>query len=57
MHKSYMFEKVGDFNLGYYSQAGDPTSIRSSYDITSINLRGRLSHKEQFIYRRTVDTV
>ena len=53
MHKSYMFEKVGDFNLGFYNQVGDPTSIRSNYDITSINLRGRLSHKEQFIYRRT----
>jgi len=53
-HKSYQFEKVGDFNFGYYSTPGDSLSaIESDFDITSINLRGRLSHKERFIYRRT----
>jgi hypothetical protein len=53
-HKTYNFEPVGDFNFGYFSRSGDPTSpIKSAFDITSINLRGRISHKEQFIYRRT----
>lgn len=53
-HKSFEFEKVGDFDFGYYSVSGDTNSaIRSNFDITSVNLRGRLSHKERFIYRRT----
>jgi hypothetical protein len=51
-HKTYEFEKVGDFNFGYYSNPVDST-IKSNYDITSINLRGRFSYKEQFIYRNT----
>lgn len=53
-HKTYEFEPVGDFNFGYFSTPGDSTSaIRSNFDITSVNLRGRFSRKEQFIYRRT----
>jgi len=53
-HKSYEFEPVGDFNFGYYSSPGDTTSaLRSNFDIASVNLRGRFSRKEQFIYRRT----
>ena len=52
-HKTYEFEKVGAFNFGYFDNPVDTTSIKSNYDIASINLRGRISHKEQFIYRRT----
>lgn len=53
-HKSYAFEPVGDFRFGYLSKPGDQKSeVQSDFDITSVNLRGRLSHKEQFIYRRT----
>lgn len=53
-HKTYEFEPIGDFNFGYYETSGDTTSsVRSNFDITSINLRGRFSRKEQFIYRRT----
>lgn len=52
-HKTYEFQPVGDFSFGYYGTPGDSTSIRSNFDITSVNLRGRFSHKEQFIYRRT----
>jgi hypothetical protein len=53
-HKTFEFEPVGDFNFGYYSAPGDSTSaIQSNFDIASVNLRGRFSRKEQFIYRRT----
>ena len=53
-HKTYEFIPVGDFNFGYYETSGDTTSsIRSNFDISSVNLRGRFSRKEQFIYRRT----
>lgn len=52
-HKTFEFEKVGLFNFGYFDNLSDSTSIKSNYDIASINLRGRISHKEQFIYRRT----
>jgi hypothetical protein len=52
-HKTYEFEKVGIFNFGYYNNPLDSASIKSNYDIASVNLRGRISHKEQFIYRRT----
>ncbi len=53
-HKSYFFTPINNFKFGYYSVAGDSTSIASDFNITSINLRGRLSHKEQFIYRRNL---
>lgn len=53
-HKTFDFEPVNDFNFGYYSTPGDNTSaVRSNFDIFSVNLRGRFSRKEQFIYRRT----
>ncbi|NNJ55931.1 MAG: carboxypeptidase-like regulatory domain-containing protein [Bacteroidia bacterium] len=54
-HKSFQFEEIGKFNFGYVSNQNNPANpeIKTDYDITSINLRGRLSHKEQFIYRRT----
>ena len=53
-HKSYKFEPVGHFQFGYLSTPGDQKSaVQTDFDITSVNLRGRLSHKEQFIYRRT----
>ncbi len=52
-HKSFVFDPVDDFKFGYYSIQNDTTSsVRSNFDITSIRLKGRLSHKEQFIYRR-----
>lgn len=53
-HKTFEFEPVNDFNFGYYSTPGDSNSpVRSNFDIFSVNLRGRFSRKEQFIYRRT----
>ena len=53
-HKTFGFERVGDFNFGYHQNLqNERRGIRSNYDITSINLKGRLSHKEQFIVRRT----
>jgi hypothetical protein len=52
-HKSFVFDPVDDFKFGYYSTPNDTTSsVKSNFDITSIRLKGRLSHKEQFIYRR-----
>lgn len=52
-HKSFAFEEIGDFNFGFYSSPDDRSSIKSNFDITSIRLKGRLSNKEQFVYRRT----
>ncbi len=51
-HKSFEFEPVSGFRFGYYNTPNDTLSTKSNYDITSIRLKGRLSHKEQFIYRR-----
>ena len=52
-HKSYLFEPIGNFNFAYFPNSDNPTpSLKSNYDITSINLKGRISHKEQFIYRK-----
>lgn len=52
-HKSYYFKPINDFNFAYYPLNNYTGNIlSSSYDIASVNLRGRLSHKEQFIYRK-----
>lgn len=51
-HKTFEFEPVDGFEFGYYGTPNDSSSIRSNFDITSVRLKGRLSHKEQFIYRR-----
>ena len=51
--RSFAFEEIGDFNFGFYSSPDDRSSIKSNFDITSIRLKGRLSNKEQFVYRRT----
>tara|TARA_Y100000385_G_scaffold145562_1_gene151184 strand:+ start:29406 stop:31901 length:2496 start_codon:yes stop_codon:yes gene_type:complete len=51
-HKTFEFEPVSSFKFGYYNTPNDSLSIKSNYDITSVRLKGRLSHKEQFIYRR-----
>lgn len=53
-HKEFRFEPVGDFNFGYHANLRDGgAGIRTGYNVTSVNLKGRLSHKEQFIVRRT----
>ena len=53
-HKFFGFEQVGDFNFGYYQNLRNSRAgVRSNYNITSVNIKGRLSHKEQFIVRRT----
>ncbi|MFY0643849.1 MAG: carboxypeptidase-like regulatory domain-containing protein [Bacteroidia bacterium] len=52
-HKDFIFRPIGDFSFSYYSQAGDTTSLSSNFSVNSIRLRGRLSHKEQFVFRRT----
>lgn len=53
-HKEFRFEPVGDFDFGYYSNLRDASQgFRTGYNVTSINLKGRFSHKEQFIVRRT----
>jgi hypothetical protein len=53
-HKDFLFEDVGEFKFGYnqLNENTNSTEVASDYTITSVNLRGRLSHKEQFIYRR-----
>ncbi len=53
-HKDFIFEDVGEFRFGYLNTDDPANSINSDYTIASINLRGRLSHKEQFIYRRNM---
>ncbi len=51
-HKTFEFEPVEGFEFGYYGTPNDSSSIKSNFEITSVRLKGRLSHKEQFIYRR-----
>lgn len=50
-HKNFEFEPIGNFNFGFHVNA-DTNLIASNYDISTVKLRGRLSHKEQFIIRR-----
>jgi hypothetical protein len=50
-HKNFEFEPIGNFNFGFHVNA-DTNVIASNYDISTVKLRGRLSHKEQFIIRR-----
>lgn len=51
-HKTYGFEQVGNFNFMYLENPSDPNSMKSDFELSTINLRGRLSHKEQFVIRR-----
>ena len=52
-HKDYIFNPIGDFSFSYLAQDGDSTKLSSDFSVNSIRLRGRLSHKEQFVFRRT----
>ena len=49
-NKDFLFEPIGDFNFAYTRPESSDTA--SNYTVTSLRLKGRLSHKEQFIYRR-----
>lgn len=49
-HKDFSFEPIGNYVFGYLDP--ETQSITDEYTITSVRLKGRLSYKEQFIYRR-----
>lgn len=52
-HKEYRFQQIGSYNFLYATDPNDPyQSLSSNFETTTINLRGRLSHKEQFVIRR-----
>ena len=52
-HKEFRFEPVNGFNFGFYPSPSDSNyAISSNYALSTLKLRGRLSHKEQFVYRR-----
>ena len=51
--KSFFFEPIGSFNFKYDPIPGDSSNaLQSDFSITTINLKGRISHKEQFIIRK-----
>ncbi|MBR9860528.1 carboxypeptidase-like regulatory domain-containing protein [bacterium] len=51
--KDFIFDPIGEFNFKYDPFPLDSNNeLQSDFSITTVNLRGRISHKEQFIIRR-----
>jgi hypothetical protein len=51
--KTYVFEEIGNFNFAYDPFPLDSFNhLRSQFTVFSVNLRARISHKEQFIVRK-----
>ncbi|MBI1306528.1 MAG: carboxypeptidase-like regulatory domain-containing protein [Bacteroidetes bacterium] len=52
--RNLTFEKVGNFNFLYYTQPemGGASPVSRQFNLTTITLEGRLSHKEQLVVRK-----
>lgn len=53
-HKAYHFYQIGDFDFQYRLQPdlADESPVASNFNVSTVSIRGRLSHKELFVIRR-----